>query len=156
MATRNKNEVELQVRLVKALKNYFRDDPSFIVNLVHQQNEQGVDIEFFQNDFTGNLVCFGIQVKAGDLSCKNSPNMGVKEIIGQLCIASGKHPILQSNHTLSFGGFYVVVEGNISETAKSYIKSSFDSHKPVYFFYGTKLEKFLQTYETEDITKENV
>jgi|GEM_PF-3442535 len=156
MAKKSKNEVALQKRLVNALKGYFKDDSSCLVNLVHGGSEHGVDIEFFRNDFTGNQICFGIQVKAGDLTCKSSPNKGVKEIIGQLCIAAGKHPIMQSNHTMSFSGFYVVVEGDISETAKEYIRSSFNSHKPVYFFYGSELEKFLQMNETQDITQENI
>lgn len=152
--TKKQDEDRLRKRLVNALKNKFTKDPEQIVQDVHGISEYGLDVIFLVKNFWGKLHCFGIQIKAGRLTCRSTPTKGVKEIIGQLAIASGREFKCQSDNKYEFSGFYVVVEGSISETAKNYICSAFNQGKPIYFLHGEDLKRFLTTYESKDLTKE--
>ncbi|MFZ2664028.1 MAG: hypothetical protein WAX66_01565 [Patescibacteria group bacterium] len=153
-----KDEDKIRKRIVAALREFLSrsGDKEQVVKNVHGISEYGIDIEFYIRDFTGYIHCYGMQVKAGNLCCGANPNKGVKEIIGQLAIASGKKSIRQSDSELDFSGFYVVVEGNISEDAMRYIKASFHNNKPIYFFYGEELESFLVKNEPKNLTTEQL
>lgn len=154
--TKKKDEDKLRKRLVNALNNRLtkKGDPEQIVQDVHGINEYGLDIIFLARDFSGELRCFGMQLKAGNLTCRSSPTKGVKEIIGQLAIANGGEYKRQPDNKYEFSGFYVVVEGEISETAKKYICSAFHQGKPIYFLCGENLDNFLKTYELKSLTEE--
>ncbi len=149
------DEDKLRKRIVASLQNLLtKADSQQIVKLVHGISEFGIDIEFYQKDFSGQLHCYGMQVKVGDLTCGANPTRGVKEIIGQLAVASGKKSIHQSDNDFDFSAFYVVVEGQISDTATRYIRSAFNNGKPIHFLYGEDLEKFLKDNEPADLTEE--
>jgi hypothetical protein len=152
MPDKRKDEDKLRKRIVSALRNFLKDDPRQKVKNVHGISEFGIDIEFYVKDFSDQLHCYGMQVKSGDLNCKSSPTKGVKEIIGQLAVASGKKSIHQADNEYDFSAFYVVVEGQISDTAERFIRSAFNNSKPIHFLYGEKLEKFLKDFETGELT----
>lgn len=139
-----KDEDKLRGRLIKALENKLtKSDPEQIVQDICGVGEFGLDVVFLKKDFCGELRCYGIQLKAGKLSCNSKPTKGVKEIIGQLSIASGQKFIKQADNEYEFSGFYVVIEKEISDMARKYIRSSFNHGKPIYFLCDADLEKFL-------------
>lgn len=152
---RNSDEDRLRHRLVLSLREVLtKNDPELLVEDVHGHGEHGLDVIFLARDFSGEKHCFGMQLKSGDISCQSRPNEDVKEIIGQLTIATGHNYNFQSDNTYEFSGFYVVTDGGISEVAKQYITSAFKQGKPIYFLYGTKLEQFLLENESSDLTTE--
>lgn len=120
---------------------------------MHGVGEHGLDIIFLSRDCSGEKHCFGMQVKAVKISCRGHPTKDVKEIIGQLTIASGYDYKFQTDNTYEFSGFYVVTNKEITEVAKRYISSSFKHGKPIYYFYGSRLEKFLLDNENKNFIK---
>ena len=149
------NENQLRRRLVSALREKFtKDDAELLVEDVHGNGEHGLDIIFLSRDFSGEKHCYGMQLKAGGISCQNKPNKGVKEIIGQLTIATGHNYNFQADNTYEFSGFYVVTDLEISEVAKQYISSAFKKGKPIYYLYGTQLDQFLLENEPNDLTSQ--
>lgn len=151
----NRNETQLRKRLVVALRAALRKiDPDSLVQDVHGVSEFGLDIIFLTKDFSGEKRCFGMQLKSGGISCQNKPNKGVKEIIGQLTIATGHNYNFQADNTYEFSGFYVVTDQEISEVAKQYISAAFKQGKPIYYLYGTRLEQFLLENDPSDLTTE--
>ncbi|OGH35821.1 MAG: hypothetical protein A3B38_00345 [Candidatus Levybacteria bacterium RIFCSPLOWO2_01_FULL_36_13] len=154
MASKNRDEDKLRKRLVSALREVLtKNDSELFVEDVHGVGEHGLDIVFLSRDCSGEKHCFGIQVKAVNISCHGHPTKDVKEIIGQLTIASGYDYKFQTDNTYEFSGFYVVTDKEISEVAKRYISSSFKHGRPIYYFYGSRLEKFLLDNENKNITE---
>jgi len=154
MANGDRDEDQLRKRLVNSLREVLtKSDSELLVEEVHGVGEHGLDIIFLTKDKFGEKHCFGIQVKAVDITCQSKPTKDVKEIIGQLTIASGYDYKFQTDITYEFSGFYVVTDKEISEVAKKYISSSFKHGKPIYYLYGSKLAKFLLDSESVNITQ---
>lgn len=154
MASSNRDEDKLRKRLVSALREVLtKNDSEALVEVVHGVGEHGLDIVLLVRDYFGEKHCFGMQVKAVNITCQGKPTKDVKEIIGQLTIASGYNYSFQTDNTYEFSGFYVVTDKEISEIAKRYISSAFKHGKPIYYLYGAKLEKFLLDYESKSITQ---
>jgi len=151
----NRDEDTLRKRLVASLREVLtKNDQELLVEDVHGHGEHGLDVIFLARDFSGEKHCYGMQLKSGGISCQNRPNKGVKEIIGQLTIATGHNYNFQSDNTYEFSGFYVITDGEISEVAKQYISAAFKQGKPIYFLYGSMLEQFLLENEPSDLTTE--
>ena len=115
--------------------------------------EYGLDLVVCNNDIFGQLRCYGIQIKTGNISCSGRPNQKIKEIIGQLAIAFGKEiPVNGPSYRLD--GFYVITDGDINEFANNYIKSASVGIRNLHFIDGCSLNKFLQFAEAEAKTFE--
>lgn len=155
MPNTNRDETKLRKRLVAALRKALtKNDQELLVEDVHGHGEHGLDVIFLARDFSGEKHCYGMQLKSGGISCQNKPNKGVKEIIGQLTIATGHSYNFQADNTYGFSGFYVVTDQEISEVAKQYISAAFKQGKPIYYLYGTRLEQFLLENDSSDLTTE--
>ncbi|MBI3379672.1 hypothetical protein HY029_02885 [Candidatus Gottesmanbacteria bacterium] len=149
-----RDEATVRKRLVSALREVLtKTDPELLVEEVHGVGEHGLDIIFLARDYIGEKHCFGIQVKAVNISCQGHPTKDIKEIIGQLTIATGYNYKFQTDNTYEFSGFYVVTDKEISEVAKKYISSAFRHGKPIYYLYGERLERFLLNNESKSITQ---
>ncbi|MCC7570310.1 hypothetical protein KO465_03110 [Candidatus Micrarchaeota archaeon] len=143
----------LRKRLVSSIRNQLSNDKELLVEDTHGAFEHGVDIVFLTRDNFGEILCYGIQLKGKKINC-TAKNHGVKEIIGQLAIASGHYHKFQTNVRYEFSGFYVITDKEITKPARDYISSAFSVGKPIYYLYGAKLEKFILDNEVVDLTQE--
>ncbi len=106
---------------------------------VHGQNERGLDVIFFTDSGVERL-CYGLQLKTGNISGGGTTGRTVKQIVDQLELASDfPHPVATSNAgEFQIDRFVVATSGSISEAARSEIAKRL-KRIPVLFWDGNEL-----------------
>ena len=108
---------------------------------VHGRNEKGLDVIFYESGAI-NEVCYGLQLKKGNISGGGTKSGTVKEIIDQLEIAKDlTHPVaVEGAGRVQIDHFIVATSGRISDTARDEIASRIRGI-PVTFWDGIVIER---------------
>lgn len=106
---------------------------------VHGQNERGLDVIFFTESDVERL-CYGLQLKRGNISGGGTGSRTVKQIVDQLELAEDfDHPIATKNNgVFRIDRFIVATSGNISSTARDEIARR-HTHIAVRFWDGNEI-----------------
>jgi hypothetical protein len=106
---------------------------------VHGRNEKGLDVLFIE---TGSIekLCYGLQLKAGNIAGGGTGSGTVKEIVDQLQLAKDlSHPIpVAGQGRVQIDRYIVATSGRISETAREEIVGRV-GRIPVVFWDGTEI-----------------
>lgn len=108
---------------------------------VHGLNEKGLDVIFYERGAIEDL-CYGLQLKKGNISGGGTSEGVVSDIITQLGIASDlSHPVaVEGNGKVQIDRFIVATSGRISGTARDEIASRLKKI-PVTYWDGTAIER---------------
>jgi hypothetical protein len=116
---------------------------------VHGQNERGLDVIFFLESEIENL-CYGLQLKKGNIGGGGTSKRTVKQIVDQLQLADDfEHPVAVT-HVGEFriDRFIVATSGTISTTAQQEIAKRVNKI-PVSFWEGTEIIRRIHKYLPE-------
>lgn len=108
---------------------------------VHGRNEKGLDIIFYEKSAISD-VCYGLQLKKGNIAGGGTKEGTVREIINQLGIAEDlRHPVaVEGIGKITIDHFIVATSGRISESARDEIASRINK-VPVTYWDGVAIER---------------
>lgn len=135
--------VKVLIPIIAALPNVYR------VNDVHGRNEKGLDVIFFEKSAIAE-ICYGLQLKKGNISGGGTQTGTVKQIVDQLELARDlEHSVaVEGASKVTIDRFIVATSGSISDTAREEIASRVRG-TPVVFWTGATIEKFARSYMPE-------
>ena len=120
---------------------------------MHGRNEEGIDVYFEANDIFGHRRRFGIQIKKGDIVCKNCPNpKSIMTILYQIESAFSKEIILvDSEHgkiSVNIDGYYIFISGKTNEPAANRIYQKRKAYPFVHIIDGDELLKIIKNRDS--------
>jgi hypothetical protein len=140
LALREMSEDELRRQVVIPLVRVTKDVHG--VTDVHGTNERGLDVIFFVD--TGiERLCYGLQLKKGNIGGGGTKDGTVQEILTQLTLASRfKHPVaIHSPGEHQIDRFVVATTGHISNTAREEIGRAFEKGKVLFWDESTLINR---------------
>lgn len=103
--------------------------------------EYGLDIVMTKKDVFGQPRAIGLQIKVGKIHCSVRGNASVKELIGQLAVAYGQEVTIDDK-SYQLDCLYVVTDGDITPTAREYIKKARVGQRGIHFIDRQSLGQF--------------